>query len=420
MREFWTEIWQTLRRNRWRSLMTAFGVFWGLVILMLLVGFGQGISNGIIGNIKLFPSNTLLVIGSHTSKSYKGFTKGRNITLEDADLALMRDNFSCQLRYLVPINVVRTQDAVAGDYKYTCQLAGSLPDYYYVIPQEQLYGRYLNDIDVRDSRKVCVLGQRVYKSLFPKGGDPSGQQLKVGGIYYTVIGVVQKYTDQINIQIDIDEAVIMPFTTMQQTYNQHDEVGVMCVSFHDRYPVTESRDKILALVKENHFVHPDDQMAIFDLDCSESLKPMFSLQTGLNILMWIVGCGSLLAGLIGISNIMLVTVKERTQEIGIRRALGAKPRVILTQIVSESIVLTVAAGMCGLVAGVWILRVAGGVIEARAAAGGDDGFSIKDPQVSFAVAMAAFVIVILGGVLAGLMPAWRAMKIKAIDALRDD
>ena len=418
MTELWNEIWQTIRRNRLRSFMTAFGVFWGLLMLILLVGFGEGIFGGIVGSLSSIPSNSMFMGGNHTTMSYKGFGKGRSIETDNDDLLLIREAMGKKLKSLTPMNFVNGSGLTYQDRKYDATLVGTHGSYYNVLPQQLLYGRYINDIDLHEHRKVCVLGLDVYETLFPGGGDPCGKLVKAGGIYYTVVGVVKKLSALVNLGADINRSVMLPLSTTQLTYNQGDNIHMIIVTLKDQYSVSDLEDKILSGPKEHHFVHPDDKTAFWSFNLKEALDSFKMLFAGINILLWIVGCGSLLAGLIGISNIMLVTVKERTQEIGIRRALGAKPFTILSQILAESLALTMAAGLAGLMLGVWILHLTDTILKANPAS--PDEFSMQDPHISFGVAVAALVVIVAGGLLAGSMPARRAMKIKAIEALREE
>jgi len=264
---------------------------------------------------------------------------------------------------------------------------------------------------------VCVIGKDAYEALFPKKGDPTGQLLKVGDIYYTIVGVVRRLSSNVNIGGNIDRTIYLPISTEQLAYNQGNSIHMFVATLHDGYPVDDYADAMKLIIKEKHTVHPDDKTAVDGFSLAEILKMFDNLFTGITALLWIVGCGSLLAGLIGISNIMLVTVKERTQEIGIRRALGAKPVTILSQIMAEALVLTLAAGLNGLIFGVWILRIVGIFTDKAVAEGGGQ---MQTPQIPFTVAMAAFAVIVIGGLLAGLMPARRAMKIRAIEALREE
>lgn len=397
--------------------MTAFGVFWGILMLVLLVGLGHGVFNGISSAFKSIPDNSILFGGSYTSMAYKGLGKDRSITMDNEDLELLRTSLGDRAKYITPMNTTGSYTVNVGEYNMTCSLIGTTSSYYHVIPSQMIYGRYINEIDQRERRKVCVIGRQVYETLFPQGGDPSGQLIKVGDIYYTIVGVVKKLTSIINLGADVDRSLTLPFSTAQLAYGQGNNVYTTVVTMQNQYSVKEWEERILAIVKERHMVHPDDKQGFWSFNLAEIISMFDNLFLGINILLWIVGCGSLFAGLIGISNIMLVTVKERTQEIGIRRALGARPFTILNQILCESLVLTTAAGITGIVLGVWILNTVGLVLGNS---GGSDDFAISDPQVQFSVAFAAFVVIILGGLLAGWMPAMRAMKIRAIEALREE
>lgn len=397
--------------------MTAFGVFWGILMLVLLVGLGHGVFNGISSAFRSIPDNSILFGGSYTSMAYKGLGKDRSITMDNEDLELLRTSLGDRAKYITPMNTTGSYTVNVGEYNMTCSLIGTTSSYYHVIPSQMIYGRYINEIDQRERRKVCVIGRQVYETLFPQGGDPSGQLIKVGDIYYTIVGVVKKLTSIINLGADVDRSLTLPFSTAQLAYGQGNNVYTTVVTMQNQYSVKEWEERILAIVKERHMVHPDDKQGFWSFNLAEIISMFDNLFLGINILLWIVGCGSLFAGLIGISNIMLVTVKERTQEIGIRRALGARPFTILNQILCESLVLTTAAGITGIVLGVWILNTVGLVLGNS---GGSDDFAISDPQVQFSVAFAAFVVIILGGLLAGWMPAIRAMKIRAIEALREE
>lgn len=414
--ELWNEILQTISRNKWRSLMTAFGVFWGLLMLILLVGTGLGISNGITSGLTVIPSNSIFMGGGRTSKAYKGFGKDRQIGVDNQDLEIIRTNLGDRCRYLTPMTFAGSKIVNFHEENGSFSVVATLPGYYFAVPQQLIFGRYLNDIDTQERRKVCVIGQKVYDTLFPNGDDPCGKTIQVGNIYFTVVGVAKKLSEMVNIGADVDESVIVPLGTGQLAYNMPNQVHVLCITLHDKYKIADWQDRILGWVKEHHYVHPDDKSAFFSLNLSEIIGTFTNLFLGIGILIWIVGVGSLLAGIIGISNIMLVTVKERTQEIGIRRALGAKPRSIMLQILSESLVLTLAAGLTGLVLGVWILQLAGIIIKANP---NDSGLTI-DPQIPFSVAFASLMILVIGGLFAGWMPARRAMRIKAIEALGEE
>ena len=274
------------------------------------------------------------------------------------------------------------------------------------------YGRFINDVDVREGRKVCVIGKRVYESLFNPGEDPCGKYVRVDGIYYQVIGMCVS-EGNINIQGRASEAVVLPFSTMQQAYNMGKRIDVICYTVKPGKKVCDLEPEIESNLKEAHYIAPDDKQAVMKLNAEAMFSMMDNLFTGIHVLIWMVGLGTLLAGAIGVSNIMMVTVKERTTEIGIRRAIGARPKDILQQILSESMVLTTIAGMAGISFGVLILQL----MEIGVNSGTDH---YSHFQGSFGMAIGTCLLLVTLGLLAGLAPAYRAMAIRPIEAIRDE
>lgn len=416
--DFFAEIWETIRRNRSRSLLTAFGVFWGLLMLIILVGVGTGLNNGLVKGLQGVPASSLYFGTDHTSMPYKGFQKGRRFNIDNDDVSALRREFSDVAEYISPINFVGSNKFSVGDRSGDYELVGITPDYFHTMPLALDMGRTLNVNDILERRKVCVIGRRMYNELFPGEPDIAGQLIKAGSVYYQVVGVIHRLSDNINIGFNADETLMMPITTAQLNYGQGNTVHFMSLSLRDGYSMAEHQDRIIGLLKQRHIVHPDDPTAFWSFNVEEIIGQFSMLFSGVSILIWIVGIGSLLAGLIGISNIMLVTVRERTQEIGIRRALGARPSTITRQILSETLLLTFAAGIGGLLIGVWIITAAGSVMANQPPSA--EPSLMGPPQIPFSVAVAAFIILILGGLLAGWLPARRAMRIKAIDALREE
>lgn len=400
--------------------MTAFGVFWGILMLMILVGFGSGVRDGVTASLTAVPSNSLIYGGSYTTMPYKGFGTDRRVSLENEDVEILNARLKSYIEFVTPVNSAGSYTSVVGENSYTnTDITGSNQNYLKTFPCEMLYGRNINEIDIRERRKNCVIGYEVYKALFPKGGNPCGELIQVNGIYYRVVGAFKKLSSMVNIMGDDNKVLLLPITTEQLCYNQGNQVNMIMATFKDQFDASEMEKKVFNVHKERHYVHPDDDNAFWSFNLAEIINMFKYLFIGLNALLWIVGGGSLVAGIIGISNIMLVTVKERTQEIGIRRALGAKPITILTQIMAESIVLTTAAGIVGLMLGTWILQIVSIMNNGNLSTMNEGGLEI-DPSVDFSLAVTALVVILIGGLLAGWMPANRAMKIKAIDALRDE
>ena len=403
------EILITITRNKTRSLLTAFGVFWGIFMLVALIGGGQGMQE-LKSQFEGFATNSGFIAAQKTSEAYKGFRKGRWWDLEMEDVDRVRNVDGVALA--TPSIALWGQVAVYGDNKYDCSVKGLYPEYEQIEHQEMTYGRFINDVDIKESRKVCVIGKRVYESLFKPGEDPCGKYVRVNGIYYRVIGMCSS-EGNVNIQGQASEAITLPFSTMQQTYNLGKKLHVVCFIMKPGVKVKDVQPEVERLVKAAHYIAPDDKQAVMLLNAEAMFSMMDNLMIGVRFLIWMVGLGTLFAGAIGVSNIMMVTVKERTTEIGIRRAIGARPKDILQQILSESMVLTTIAGMAGISFAVFVLQI----LEKAA---NDPGVIKTHYQVSFGLAIGTCILLIALGVLAGLAPAYRAMAIKPIEAIRDE
>ena len=404
------EILITITRNKTRSLLTAFGVFWGIFMLVALIGGGQGMQEELKSQFEGYATNSGFIAAQKTSEAYKGFRKGRWWDLEMEDVDRVRNVDGVALA--TPSIALWGQVAVYGDNKYDCSVKGLYPEYEQIEHQEMTYGRFINDVDIKESRKVCVIGKRVYESLFKPGEDPCRKYVRVNGIYYRVIGMCSS-EGNVNIQGQASEAITLPFSTMQQTYNLGKKLHVVCFIMKPGVKVKDVQPEVERLVKAAHYIAPDDKQAVMLLNAEAMFSMMDNLMIGVRFLIWMVGLGTLFAGAIGVSNIMMVTVKERTTEIGIRRAIGARPKDILQQILSESMVLTTIAGMAGISFAVFVLQI----LEKAA---NDPGVIKTHYQVSFGLAIGTCILLIALGVLAGLAPAYRAMAIKPIEAIRDE
>ena len=409
----WQEIWITITHNKSRSVLTAFGVFWGMLMLVLMVGAGNALEEGMSSQIEGFATNSCFFAAERTTLPYRGFRKGRRWDMTNKDIPIIREKVK-ELQYISPVLFGGGNDknVVRGEKNGSYRVKGCYPEYDLIEKSKMLYGRYVNDIDIVEKRKVCVIGERIHEVLFQKGEDPTGKQIRVNGIYFQVIGVARS-TSGVSIGGQTAETVVLPFSTMQQAFNQGNIIHFMAATAKDGVPVKVVQDKILEILKQQHQIAPDDKEAVFSMNIEEQFKMFNYLGIGIASLIWIVGLGTLLAGAIGVSNIMLVTVRERTRVIGIRRAMGATPRDIISQILSESIVLTVMAGLMGIVVGVGLLRATGIVLSQ-----GDQFF--KDPQISFSMAIGSLIILLIIGTLAGYIPAQRAMMIKPVEAISEE
>jgi putative ABC transporter, permease protein len=405
------EIFTTLSRNKSRSFLTGFGVFWGVFMLLGLIGGGSGLQQLLSRNFEGFATNSVIVFAQKTTKPYAGFRKGRSWTMNYDDIERLKAQVN-GLDIVAPVLARWGPNATYGDKKYSCNVKGVLPEYQGVETPKLKYGRYINAMDMQQKRKVCVIGKRVYKTLFPNGDNPLGKLIRVDSIYYRVVGV-DYASGNISIDGSSEEAIVLPITLMREAYNYGDEVPLICGTAKPGVHVSDIMPKIRRVIAQNHQLDPTDEKGISIFNTEVMFGMVDNLFRGVNFLILLVGIGTILAGAIGVSNIMMVTVKERTNEIGIRRAIGATPRIILGQIITESIVLTISAGMGGLLFAVGILQLA-------ELASTTDGIVTTHYQIGFWMALGAVALLSTLGVLAGLAPALRAMAIKPVDAMREE
>lgn len=405
------EITDTLSRNKSRTFLTGFGVFWGVFMLVGLIGGGDGLKEMLNNNLAGFATNSALVWPQQTTKPYHGFRKGRQWLLTYDDAKRLKAHVP-ELDVVTPTISRWGSNAVHGDRKSSCTVKGVAPDMQKVAVPKMLYGRYINEMDISQGRKVCVIGKQVYKSLFTKGGDPCGNVIRIDSIYYNVVGV--NYADgNMNINGNDQQAVILPISLMQQVYNRGNTIDMLCLTARPGVTMSDITDRVRTVVANAHDVDPTDEKGVMIFNTEMMFSMVDNMFSGINLLIWLVGIGTLLAGAIGVSNIMMVTVRERTVEVGIRRAIGATPRSILLQIIQESILLTTVAGMSGILFVVIVLQ---GLQMANTT----DGVVAAHFQIDFWTAVGAVVLLSVLGVLAGLAPALRAMSVKPVDAMRDE
>ncbi len=401
------EITDSLTRNRSRSLLTGFGVFWGIFMLLFLSGGGQGLKQILSKNFDGFATNTTMLFPSRTTKPAFGFRQGRWWGLTYNDIPRLRTMVP-ELDVVTPV-ISRWGQTVMRDISSTeASVKGVYADYARVETPKLKYGRYINDADVLQERKVCVIGKRIYTSLFPEGGDPCGSRVKVGSIWFTVVGVDYN-SGAISINGTADQAVTVPLTVAQKIFRRGSSIDLICMTGKPGVRMSGIEPRIRQIVARQHKFDPSDKQALFVLNTQEMFSLMDNLFNGVNFLILLVGLGTILAGAIGVSNIMMVTVRERTTEIGIRRAIGATPSDILSQIILESISLTLVSGSFGIVFSVLLLSLLETVTGHQAVF-----------QIGFWTAVVAALLLAALGVLAGLAPASRAMRIKPVDAMRDE
>lgn len=414
----WKEIISALKKNRMRSFLTAFGVFWGIFMLIIMAGAGKGLENGITQGVGQIATNSFFMWTNRTSEPYKGLRRGRFWNFENEDVEFIRN-------HVKEADIVSPRlfagggggnNTVRDDRAASFYIKGDYPEWNNIDPADVIKGRWLNNVDILQRRKVCVVGEKVIESLFDKNEEPIGEYIRVNGVYYQIVGVI-KPVSNINMNGRSEESIFMPFSTMQVAYNYGNQVHVMGITAKPGYSAAEVEDKVIALLKERHKIAPTDVQAVAHINLEKQFKQFSSLFTGIQILTWIVGIGTLLAGVIGVSNIMLVIIKERTQEIGVMRAIGATPRKVIGQIILESVFLTTLAGYIGLFLGILLLEGFNYVLEMAAASGSSEVF-IKNPEINLNVAIACLLVLIVSGAIAGYIPARKAVSIKPIDALR--
>ncbi|MFN8255779.1 MAG: ABC transporter permease [Bacteroidales bacterium] len=415
----WQEIISALKSNKLRTFLTAFGVFWGIFMLMVMLGSGKGLENSVFEDLGDFATNSAFIWAQRTSMPYEGYPRGRFYNFTNDDMQALKDNIP-EIDILAP----RLEGWSSGDGQnnvtrglktgaFTIQ--GDYPEINRIDPNKMLKGRFINYKDIQESRKICVVGTRVVEVLFDKDEEPIGQYIRVKGVYFQVVGVFEP-KNGINFGGEKEQTIFLPFTSLQKAYNFGDEVHYFSVTAKGDIPVSEVDKKCRALIRQRHHIHPDDQQAVGGFNLEEEFMKMRGLFGGIAALMWIVGVGTLLAGVIGVSNIMLIIVKERTKEIGIQRAIGATPMKIISQIIMESVFLTALAGYIGLVFGVGLIEGVNYLLEKS----GADTEMFRHPEVDFNIAITALFILVVSGIFAGMIPAQRAISIKPIDALRDE
>ena len=407
--ENWREIVATLARNKTRTFLTAFGIFWGTAMLAMLWGGANGLEGIMSRQFAGFATNTGAVFSNRTSMPYKGFSKGMVWELDSRDLENIR-RLVPEIEMSSPVNS-RSVTAVHSDKSKMCRIIGVEPDYNRILIPTLIEGRLINESDVANARKVAVIGKNVAFELFG-AESPLGRYVSLNNVYYRIIGVASQKSE-INIAGRIDDGFLLPETTMARTfYGGKNTYGFIIYTVKHGVKPASLNSTIRRVVSLNHPVSPSDEQAVQFMDISEMFEMIDSLFLGLAILALFVGAGSLMAGIIGVGNIMWIIVKERTTEIGIRRAIGATPTDIIVQILSESVVLTLVAGVAGVCFAVLVL--AGADFLTADPALGKAGFEIP-----FSSAVGIVVTFFVLGTLAGTLPAVKAMKIKPVEAMRD-
>ena len=411
-RERWNEVMMTLRRNKLRSFLTMLGVAWGIFMLVVMLGMGNGLKNAVLGGFDGFATNSAFLWTMPTTKPWAGFQRGRHFNFDNEDTRLIREQvpgietLSPQLQ----LGGWRGGNNVNyGNKTAAFSIYGSEPDVIKVEAVRVVEGRFLNALDLHDERKVCVIGEQVVDRLFEQE-DPMGKYIRISGVYFKVVGRMRKKSSA-QMGDNPDAKIYVPFTTFQKAFNSMNTVHWYNLIAKPGVQVSEVERGVKKLMARKHKVDPTDETAFGSFNMQDMYQKMNLLFLAISSISWTVGIFSLLAGAIGIGNIMLVSIKERTKEIGVRRSLGATPRNITGQIMQEALTLILIAGYFGLLAGV-------GVLEGARALTGEGSDFFKNPGVGIGTALVAFGVLVVSGLFAGFLPARRALAIKAVDALR--
>lgn len=413
----WKEILEVLSTNVFRTLATAFGVGWGIFILIILLAAGKGLENGIRADFGDIATNTMFMWSRDTSKPYMGLPKGRQYNFKLEDVQALRDNIP-NLRFISPRNQLGgfggNNNVVRGLYTGAFNVYGDYPEIIKQEPMTITSGRFINHNDIGDKRKVAVIGEGVRNELYEKGEEILGTYIKIQGVNFMVIGSYKKKNNNGDGE-EGQKEIFVPFTAFSQAFNRADNVGWMAITAHDGSSISDLKEGVVALVKKNRRIHPEDKRAVGYFDLYEQFNRVESLFGALRWVAYFVGILVLLSGIIGVSNIMLIVIKERTKEIGIRRALGEDPWSIKKQILMESIFLTITSGMTGIIFGAMVIYGINALLDS---VGPVDMFI--NPSVSLGVVVSALAILIFSGLLAGFIPAQSAIKVRPIEALRTE
>ncbi|MEN1784264.1 MAG: ABC transporter permease [Bacteroidota bacterium] len=413
----WNEILEVLTTNWFRTVLTAFGVFWGIFILILLLAAGKGLENGINADFGDVATNTMFMWTRRTTKPYEGMPKDRSFEFQRSDVQAIRDNVP-NLRFISPRNELGGfssggNNVVRGLNTGAYNVYGDYPEIIYQDAMTITLGRFINYNDIREKRKVAVIGQGVQSDLYAQGESVLGTYIKIQGVNFMVIGTYKKNTNDGGEQAQ--KEIFVPFTSFSQAFNMGEEVGWMAITAEDGSSISQLKESIVNVMKARHKVHPEDNRAIGYFDLYEQYNRVESLFAAIRWIAIIVGTFVLISGIIGVSNIMLIVVKERTKEIGIRRALGESPWSIKKQILMESVFLTLVSGMIGIVLGALTIY---GINALLANVGPVDMFI--NPSVGIGVVTAALTVLVVSGLLAGFIPANSAIRVRPIEALRTE
>ncbi len=406
-KDTWQEVFDSLSKNKLRSILTMVGVWWGILLLIGLLGSAKGVENNFNTRFQNYATNSLFIFSGTTTMPFKGYQEGRRIKLNLEDVEKIKNNVK-GVEYVLPSlrgQSIISRKTLSGNFGVN----GEFPFRDRLAKKNLLWGRYINQNDINASKKVIVISEDVYKQLFEKGEYPIGEIIKVDDLNFKVIGVFEVV--QLGgppIETDI------PFTTFQKVYNRGNDIDVLTITGDSNFDINQLDADVKLLLKNVHEIHPDDNRALNGFNLGDRFEQFTGFIIGMQFLTWFVGIATLIAGVFAIGGILLISVKERTKEIGIRRALGATPYIVKRQIIVEAVAISLISGFLGIISGGVIL-----ILVNKLVAQGEDAF-MRNPSVSISMVFFALLIVTVLGTLIGLIPAFKATSIKPIDALREE
>lgn len=407
-RDTWREVLDGMSKNKLRTAITMIGVWWGILLLIGLLGSARGMENSFNRLFGNFATNSVFIWGQNTSKPFKGFQEGKRVRMSLTHARIVEENVE-GIEFVVPRN--QTQGLVVRKFlSGNFNIAGDYPLLDKVQKKNLLYGRFINQNDMDDLKKVAVISDDIYKQLFEKDEEPIGELIRINGMNFKVVGVFEEG----NVNMGPGSDIHIPFSTFQQVYNQGDEIGWIMVTGKPEYDIKQIELDTKLILKNLNKIHPKDNRAFGSFNLGKEFAKVTGFLIGMQFLTWFVGIATLIAGVVAIGAILLITVKERTKEIGVRRALGATPYEIKRQIVVEAVFLTMISGLLGILSGGWIL------IALNSAFGQGSEATLVRPSVTIGVVFLAMIILVTLGTLIGLIPAFKATSIKPIDALREE
>ena len=407
-RDTWQEVYDSVTKNKVRTVITMIGVWWGILLLIALLGAARGMENSFNRLFGDFATNSVFIWGQSTSIPFKGFQEGKRVRLKLSHVNKIRENIE-GIELVVPRNrsqALVVKNLLSGNYG----INGDYPVLDNIQKKKMVLGRFINQNDINNNRKSAVISEDVYKQLFQTDENPIGRYLQINSMNFKVIGVFQNE----NVDMGPPSDIHIPFTTFQQIYNRGDRIGWMVITGKPEYNIKQIEEDVKLLLRNLNKIHPGDKRALGSFNLGKEFAKITGFLTGMQFLTWFVGISTLIAGVFAIGNILLITVKERTKEIGVRRALGATPFEIKRQIVVEAVFLTIISGLLGIISGGWILIIIDNIW------GQGSDATLVNASVSIGVVFVALIILVMLGTLIGLIPASKATSIKPIEALREE